>query len=261
MRPLILLSILPLAVAAPLRAQQAPSADARPSRFEVAGRVLDGATGEPIADAVVRLADLEEVAVSDSAGRFVLRRIATGTHPWEISRLGYSTWTEDVEATPEDEFTIRLLPQPHVLEGLVVVADRFRDRRAASGMSSRVIERGEVARAAGGDLHAFLQARLGVPLMTCGRDELEKNCAWLRGDREEIQVFIDEQRATGGLGQLHGIPPADVHSIEVYAGGTMIRVYTEWFVQHAAKEGVTLMPLPYSPGVPVVGALSTHAIH
>jgi hypothetical protein len=245
-----LLLAFPLFLAVPLHAQRAAAPP-----FDVGGRVLDGATGEPIAEAVVRLTDTGVVAVSDSAGRFVLRHVPPGTHPWEIGRIGYAKWKEDVEATEEDEFTVRLLPQPEVLEGLVAIGDRFRDRRMASGMSSRVFEHGEVARAAGGDLHGFLQVRLGVPLVTCNNRELEKNCAWLRGERVEILVFVDEQRATGGLSELYGLPPYDVHSIELFSGGTMIRVYTEQFIRRAAREGVTLLPLPFAPGVPVIGAL------
>lgn len=251
MRPLTLLAALPLVLAGPLHAQRV---EAPP--FEVGGRVLDAATQEPIVDAVVRLTDAGVLAVTDSSGRFLLRGVPTGTHSWQISRIGYATWTEDVEVTAEDELTIRLLPQPQVLQGLVVVGNRFRDRRLASGMTSRVIERGEVARAGGGDLHAFLQARIGVPLMSCGEQDPEKNCAWLRGGEVEIKVFIDEQRATGGLSQLHGLPPQDVHSIELYTGGTMVRVYTEQFVARAARGGVTLLMVPYDPGLPRVGALN-----
>ena len=252
MRSLFL--IVPLLLARSLAAQGAPSSGAATPPVEVTGRVLDGATGEPIAEAVVRLTDADALAVSDSAGRFVLR-VPGGTHPWAISRIGYSTWNEDVEAEAGDEFTIRLLPKPEVLEGLVVVGDRFRDRRAASGMSVRVLEGAEVARTAGGDLHAYVQARLGVPLMTCGEQDPEQNCAWLRGDKVEIKVFVDEQPATDGLSRLHAIPPTDVHSIEMFTGGTMIRVYTTWFMERAARGRVTLMPLPYNPGLPLVGAL------
>ncbi|HKP77033.1 MAG TPA: carboxypeptidase regulatory-like domain-containing protein, partial [Longimicrobiaceae bacterium] len=113
---------LTLLATAPVAAQQ---------RIEVVGRILDGTSDEPIADAVVRLTDNGPMAVSDSTGRFVLRGVGPGTHPWQISRIGYATWNEDVAAEAEDEFTIRLLPQPEVLEGLVVLADRFRDRREA----------------------------------------------------------------------------------------------------------------------------------
>jgi hypothetical protein len=251
MRRFCLLAALPLFLAVPSHAQGVTA-----TRFEVGGRVLDAATQEPIADAVVRLTDARVLAVTDSSGRFHLDSVPAGTHSWRISRIGYAAWSEDLEVTREDELTIRLLPQPEVLQGLVAIGDRFRDRRLSSGMGSRVIERAEVARAAGGDLHAFLQVRIGVPLMTCSAQDIEKNCAWLRGDKIAIKVFIDEQPATGGLTQLHSLPPHDVHSIELYTGGTMIRVYTEQFIARAARGAVTLMPLPYNPGQPLIGALN-----
>jgi len=242
---------LALLLAAPVTAQQ--------RAIEVPGRVLDATSGVPIADAVVRLSDNGPLALSDSLGRFVLRGVTPGTHPWQISRLGYATWTEDVEATEEDEFTIRLLPQPEVLEGLVVVGDRFRDRRASSGMSAQVIDRAEMVRAAAGDLHTFLQTRLGVPLMGCGGDDREENCAMLRGRRVKITVFIDEERASGGLAQLRGLSPADVYSIELFDGGIMVRVYTQDFMRQLARGRATLLALPYSPGAPLPGALETPA--
>lgn len=269
-----------LLLAVPLAAQRAAAPAEAPRRLEIPGRVLDATTGEPLAGAVVRLTDGDALAVTDSAGGFLLRSIPPGTHPWQISRLGYATWNEDVEVDPEDEaFTIRLLPRPRVLEGLVVVAGRLSSRRATSGMSVDVLEHSEVVRTAGSDLYIFLQSRLGVPIVSCGSsvadaanagrrhapapadpvnsgDEVEKNCAWVRNTRVQIAVYIDEERATNGLSQLRGVPPSDVHSIEVYSGGSMIRVYTEAFVQRSARDGLNLLPLPYSPGLPLPGAVS-----
>jgi hypothetical protein len=138
-----------------------------------------------------------------------------------------------------------------------------------------------VVRTAAGDLYTFLQTRLGVPLVSCpgikqsaatsGRtptrapaeadpvssgDEVEKNCAWLRGSRVQVAVYVDEVRGTGGLSQLRATPPADVHSVELFSGGTMIRVYTVDFIQRSAKSGLTLLPLPFSPGPPATGGLN-----
>ena len=97
MRPLTLLAALPLVLAGSLHAQRAEA-----PRFEVGGRVLDAATQEPIVDAVVRLPDANVLAVTDSSGRFLLRGVPTGTHSWQISRIGYAAWNEDVEVTEGD---------------------------------------------------------------------------------------------------------------------------------------------------------------
>jgi hypothetical protein len=131
-----------LLLASPLAAQQTAAPPEGPRRLEIPGRVLDATSGEPLGGAVVRLTDGGALAVTDSAGAFVLRSVPPGTHPWQISRLGYATWIEDVEAEPDEAFTIRLLPRPQVLEGLVVVADRMRDRRATSGMTVEVLSAG-----------------------------------------------------------------------------------------------------------------------
>jgi hypothetical protein len=136
-----------------------------------------------------------------------------------------------------------------------VLADRFRDRREGSGMSAQVFERSEVVRAAAGDLHTFLQTRLGVPLTGCGGEDREENCAMLHGRRLKIDVFIDEQRATGGFRQLSTLTPADVYSIELYSGGVLIRVYTQDFIRQVARGRATLLALPYNGGVPLTGAL------
>jgi hypothetical protein len=216
----------------------------------VAGRVLDVNSGEPVADAVVRLSDVGVVAQTNPEGYFLLRGVPAGTHPWEISRIGYASWNEELEAADDEVYTVRLLPRSEVLEGLVVVADRFQLRRLSSGMSAHVIERAEVVRSAGGDIPAFLQSRLGAPLVSCGNQDPEHNCTWVRGRLATIHVYLDEQPAPAGVGQLHGLDPASVHSIEVFAGGAMVRVYTMDFMERAARKRVVLGPLPFMSGVP-----------
>jgi hypothetical protein len=246
MRILLLCATLALAAPRVLAAQPGEP----PSPLVVAGRVLDVSSGEPVADAVVRLPDVGVAGLSDADGYFLLRGVPTGTHPWEISRLGYATWREELEAAGDEVYTVRLLPRSEVLQGLLVVADRLENRRLSSGMSARVLERGEVVRSGGGDLPTFLQARLGAPLVSCGESDPEHNCTWVRGRLMEIVVFLDEQRAPGGISQLHGLDPAEVQSIEVFAGGAMLRVYTVGFMERAARGRVMLLPLPYFSGGP-----------
>jgi iron complex outermembrane receptor protein len=244
-RHLLLCATLALAAPGALAAQPGQP----PPALVVAGRVLDVTSGEPVANAVVRLPDVGVFGLSDADGYFLLRGVPAGTHPWEISRLGYASWREELEAAGDEVYTVRLLPRAEVLQGLLVVADRLQDRRLSSGMSARVFERGEVIRAGGGDLPAFLQSRLGTPLVSCGTDP-ELNCTWVRGRLMEIRVFLDEQLALGGISQLHGLDPAEVQSIEVFAGGAMLRVYTVGFMERAASGRVMLLPLPYYGGVP-----------
>lgn len=59
----------------PLRAQEATV---------IAGRVLRAGTGEPVGDAILRVAGTDVSAVSDPDGRFVLRGVPVGSHILEV---------------------------------------------------------------------------------------------------------------------------------------------------------------------------------
>ena len=217
-------------------------------QFEVRGHVLDAATGAPVEGAVVELRDVRRKAAADSAGEFVVRGVVAGTHHWVITRLGYAAWEEDAEvADGDDEFTIRLLPRAEVLEGITAVADRLSLRRNASGVTVHTLERTDIKLTAATDALQLVGDRLALHAVPCAGEGATGglSCAWVRGELIPVTVYIDEQRAVGGLGDLAYYLPQELYAIEVYQGGAMVRVITDTFAARLARGGATLLPLRY----------------
>lgn len=74
------------ALPSPLQGQDAPSGGAvAQATSTIRGEVRDAESGELLPDVVLRLSDTQVSAVSDGAGRFVLRGIPVGTHSLEIA--------------------------------------------------------------------------------------------------------------------------------------------------------------------------------
>lgn len=56
----------------------------------IVGSVRDGATGEPVAGAVVALPDIDRAVVSDADGRYALRAVPAGPQHVTVRRMGYA---------------------------------------------------------------------------------------------------------------------------------------------------------------------------
>ncbi len=82
--------------AAPKPAQAAPA----PRAGTIAGRVVDGETGEPIADVQVRLEGTTRSLVTDKDGRFEIADVDEGTHDLSVSMVGYALARRQVIVGP-----------------------------------------------------------------------------------------------------------------------------------------------------------------
>jgi Carboxypeptidase regulatory-like domain len=217
--------------------------------FEVHGRVLDALTGAAVEGAVVELRDTRRKAAADSSGVFWLHAVGPGMHHWVISRLGYAAWEEDMEVEDGDEFTIRLLPRPEVLEGITALASRLQLRRQSAGVTVRALERSEIKLSASPDVADLVRNRLGLAGVPCasvtGTEGAGTTCAWVRGELIPVAVFVDERRLPGGLSDLSFYLPQEVYTIESFYGGAMVRVITDPFAARLARGEVSLLPLRY----------------
>lgn len=261
-------------------AAQSPAA----APADVQGRVVDAASGAPVEGALVELRNLGRRAVADSSGRFTFARVPSGTHQWVISRVGYARWEESTEVEDGDEFTIALLARPQVLEGITAVASQLQHRREVSGVAVRTLERTTLRMSAAPSAFEMVGDHLGIKAVPCppdpnsGADERNNNrprrgneeaprrndpgpnqrgtqpakndqndaaCAWIRGALTRPVVYIDEQRANGGLGDLLNVRPQDLFILEAYSGGQMIRLITVPYAERVARGRADLMPLSF----------------
>ncbi|HEV2736603.1 MAG TPA: carboxypeptidase regulatory-like domain-containing protein [Longimicrobiaceae bacterium] len=224
-------ALLALALAAPLAAQ-----DATPARITVSGEVRDVATGTPLRDAVVSLPGLGRMVGTDEQGRFVLREIPAGTQRWIVSRIGYASWDQEVDAREDGAaYTAGLLPRPEVLEGITVVADRFETRRRSAGTSVYAVERTEILASAAPNALEVIPIRTGLNLLPCNTRNTDVACAMIRGRLTRVAVYIDEEYAPAGLEQLRSYQPHELYMIEAYYGGEVVYAYTTTFVETLAK--------------------------
>lgn len=171
MRHLLLAGCTALFAVSPLVAQDAPPA-AAPAQAAgpatVAGRVVDATTGQGVPGAAVYLPEIRRGAITDESGGFVLERMPEGEFQWRITRVGYATWEDNSPLKHEDWFTIRILPRPEVLQGIVAVADAFEARRRRVNVSVRAVERADIMRAAAINASQVLESVGGVDVVRCG---------------------------------------------------------------------------------------------
>ena len=106
------------------------------SRFPVGGRLLDAATGEPLAGGVVSLDALW--AVTGESGAFEITGVQPGRYVLKTSLLGYKD--EAVEVVVGDgmkPLEVRLKPSSLALDGVTVTASRDAEAMSTSHSISR----------------------------------------------------------------------------------------------------------------------------
>ncbi len=94
----------------------------------IVGRVLDGATEDPVATAAVSVVGRPQEAQSDRQGRFALSGVPAGEHSIEVRRIGYASLRYPVTVIRglTTELEIGLVPSPVEMEPLVATATRPR---------------------------------------------------------------------------------------------------------------------------------------
>ena len=88
-------------------------------RNSVSGKVTDAISGKPLAGASIIISDLRTGVVTDENGVFSFRNVAAGRHLFEVSYVGYASFSEYIFISPG---TIRdFLLSPSVVENDEVV--------------------------------------------------------------------------------------------------------------------------------------------
>ena len=142
---------------------------------KIVGRVVNGATAQPIASAQVFLEDQSAGDRSSIDGRFVLRTVAAGTHSVVVQMLGYTRKTVTGVMVGADSVTnldISLEQTALELEGLVVEATvetgsttaLMTERRAESFIVD-AIGADQISRSPDGDAAAALKRVPGLSVV------------------------------------------------------------------------------------------------
>jgi hypothetical protein len=212
----------------------------------VSGQVVDEHTGAGLRGAEVEARPSGRHTFTDEHGSFRLP-LPPGDHVLVVTLLGYRDDQKVVTLTPDAATVLvfRLRPDPVLLEGIRVVADRFESRRHSIPLSSRVLDRERLVRSGGQNLAEFVLDWGGVFRAECpGRRGLvHQGCVRRRGRVIQPTVYVDDQQAMGGVDQLMMFQPGQMHHVEIYGLGQMIRVYTVHYVEAVAEGKRRLSPL------------------
>ena len=230
-------------VGAPAAGQEETVTD---DAFTLTGTVADGESGVPVLGAAVGLGDSRRVVLTDDLGKFSLSGLRSGLAVITVSRLGYADLAWEGEIRPGGTLNLELTPKPVLLEGIEVVADRFRSRRKASAISVRVIARDDLAMSPYFNVLDVMRAKVRLFVVAC-RDALAATkCVLSRGRAISPSVYVDEMPVPGGMQYLEMMSPHELELLEVYGGGRHIRAYTTQFMKRAAERRLFPVPLWWS---------------
>lgn len=225
------LALMTLAPAS-LDAQQPAAGD----RVTISGAVVAEGTSAEIPGAAILLSDRAAPVVADRRGRFTLPDVRPGRHSVIVTQLGYDTLWAELEIGPDPApLTLRLEPDPVVLERVTATVDRMARRRNAIGTSVRVFDRVALQTSPARSVIEHIQRGSILRLTRCPGFVALSPCARVRGRATEVQVYVDGARVVGGLDLLASYPPDEIYTAEVIGGGRVIRVYTTWFMETIAE--------------------------
>ena len=236
--PCVALTAILLGFAGPAAAQQPTAPD---TAANVAGNVVDGVTRAPIPFVLVRLLGTRTYALTDAYGVFHLGRVDPGPQLLSVRQYGYvdESVAISLPLAPGSYLDVSLVPTPLALEGFTIVADRLaivearlRGRRNAAAVTVQAISDQRLKQSTQQDALALLKAEAGlVPYACADTGHRGGVCLIRRGATSSPMVCIDDRLAMGGLTELEGFAPADLHLIEVYAAGAEIRAYSNSYIQ------------------------------
>jgi len=238
MERLLMVGLLAVGVAAgETNAQERPVAAA----FDLVGTVTDP-DGRPLVGAFVALERSEWGSLTGANGRFVISRVSRGEVSLTAELIGYAKLEWTGTAAQGTEVRLVLEPEPILLEGLTIVADRFESRRRAVATSVRWFDRTALATSPQDNALDFLSARGGLHHVSC-RGVWSSECFVVRGRVTAPSVWVDEAPLIGGLDFLRTIPPHELYMVEVYGSGRHIRAYTNRYMERAAERPVFPLPI------------------
>lgn len=226
--------------------------DAARGRFRVTGEIVDATSGKALADAWISVADSRRAVTSGDDGAFALSSVPAGTYTLRIDAFGYEKVETQVTIGGGDVALgrVELTPDPVLLESVAVTLDRFKARRLGTGQDVRSVERQDLRFSNFPTALAFVVQRFALTPASEPRcfdrvssAEAAGGCFLIRGQATRPELWIDERPAPGGMEELIAYHPSELHAVELYSSGRMIRVYTTGFMRIAARSSYRPRPL------------------
>ncbi|HEY0035443.1 MAG TPA: hypothetical protein VGB66_02085 [Longimicrobium sp.] len=211
----------------------------------VAGRVVDGQSGDPVRGASIGWGR-RVLAFTDSAGGFAIPAGRTGD-TLVVYRIGYDTlrtgaWTGGAP------LELRLNPDTIVLQGLRVMSRRITGPGRLVGDDMIGDHFRAYGLRGGGNTLTVVENAFGYRRVPCPVPPEESTppqyCSMIRGEAEAITLYLDGVRFPGGLDLLADFPLHLVYHIEGFDAGRVVVVYTNGFAETAARNAMAARPPP-----------------
>lgn len=209
----------------------------------VAGSIVDAATGEPIASAMVSVLGTNIGVLTNQTGQFTLRNVRVGEQEVRVHHIGYRSVTETVTIQPGVAITlnVRLRRSAIELDALVVSGQAATSARREIGTAIASIDAAQLETRPIANVSQMLQSRApGVTVLSGGGQVGQGARIVLRGVTSasmniEPVIYVDGVRITsergGGVSSdattsgLDEINPADIERIEVIRGAAAATMY------------------------------------
>jgi iron complex outermembrane receptor protein len=107
----------------------------------VQGRVVDGATGEPLAGATVAVVGASRGSVTGTGGEFVIRELAPGVIRLRASFVGFSAETLTTVVAPGQPAQVSFRLRPAVIQTLPIIVSATRSRSRETPVTSSTLDR------------------------------------------------------------------------------------------------------------------------
>ena len=211
--------------------------------FTFRGEVRDYLTETPIREAVVQLAELSLVAVTDRNGYFEFPGLVPGRHTIVTAAFGYETNREPSDVPYMSIMVVRLQPIAITLPGIEVrverLVSRLETRRVLTPVQTVVFPPEVLESTPSASVSSFIRARTAFDIIE--DTDLQQLVYRFRGEIQRLRVCLDEVAVSSRM--LETLPPEDLARIELYESLGMVRMYTRDFLRRAAGKGFSPTPI------------------
>ena len=201
------------------------------------GSVTDKATGA-IAPYVTLRLDNGDQGTTNAGGSFRFRRIPAGLHLIRLEGFGWEPTEFQIAVQKDTSITLRL-ERDRIAERIIGnQVQKLADRLKESGLRRRILDRHEFLVSRAATPVEIIQARGGINIVTCPRSNV-RACV---GPMPPV-VYIDEVRTPCGLDVLASYPVPSIQRIEIIERGSIIRIYTIWYMERMNEGRAILLPV------------------
>lgn len=126
------------------------------------GRVVDGASGEPLVNAHVLLPSADTGEVTNSAGRFAFAKLPPGSYRIAVTYIGYQDLVDTVQVAPGENTRIELGVDVEPLVTSPIVVNGLVRRLPSEELESDSVDIAEVRQTGTGDVIRSVNTVIGI---------------------------------------------------------------------------------------------------